>query len=58
MDIRDDTADGIVQIRILGIKESKPMARLQVLVATMNQQDLSLVKQMNLRCDAVIANQG
>ena len=57
MDIRDDTADGIVQIRILGIKESKPMARLQVLVATMNQQDLSLVKQMNLRCDAVIANQ-
>lgn len=30
---------------------------LQVLVATMRQTDLSLVEQMNLRCDAVIANQ-
>ena len=33
------------------------MAQLQVLVATMDQRDLSLVKHMNLRCDAVIANQ-
>ncbi len=31
--------------------------RLQVLVATMGQTDLALVEQMNLRCDAVIANQ-
>lgn len=31
--------------------------KLQVLVATMGQTDLSLVEQMNLRCDAVIANQ-
>lgn len=31
--------------------------RLQVLVATMRQTDLSLVEHMNLRCDAVIANQ-
>ena len=31
--------------------------KLQVLVATMRQTDLSLVEQMNLRCDAVIANQ-
>ncbi|MBE6807062.1 MAG: glycosyltransferase [Ruminococcaceae bacterium] len=31
--------------------------RLQVLVATMRQTDLKLVEQMNLRCDAVIANQ-
>lgn len=31
--------------------------RLQVLVATMGQTDLSMAEQMNLRCDAVIANQ-
>lgn len=31
--------------------------KLQVLVATMRQTDLALVQQMNLRCDAVIANQ-
>jgi len=31
--------------------------QLQVLVATMNRDDLSLVDEMNLRCDAVIANQ-
>lgn len=30
---------------------------LQVLVATMGQKDFALVQQMNLRCDAVIANQ-
>ena len=30
---------------------------LQVLVATMNQKDFSLIEKMNLRCDAVIANQ-
>ncbi len=30
---------------------------LQVLVATMNQKDLSIVKKMNIRCNAVIANQ-
>ena len=33
------------------------MARLQVLVATMHQKDLSIVEKMNIRCDAVIANQ-
>lgn len=31
--------------------------QLQVLVATMNREDLSLTEDMNLRCDAVIANQ-
>lgn len=31
--------------------------KLQVLVATMHQDDLQLAKKMNLRCDAVIANQ-
>ena len=31
--------------------------KLQVLVATMGQKDLSLAKKMNIRCDAVIANQ-
>jgi glycosyltransferase involved in cell wall biosynthesis len=31
--------------------------RLQVLVATMHQADLSIAKKMNIRCDAVIANQ-
>ena len=30
---------------------------LQVLVATMHQIDLSIAKKMNIRCDAVIANQ-
>ena len=33
------------------------MGKLQVLVATMNQCDVSLVEKMNLNCDAVIANQ-
>ncbi len=31
--------------------------KLQVLVATMHQQDLTLAEKMNLRCDGVIANQ-
>ena len=33
------------------------MARLQVLVATMHQKDLSIVEKMNIHCSAVIANQ-
>lgn len=33
------------------------MGELQVLVATMHQKDLSLAQKMNIRCDAVIANQ-
>lgn len=33
------------------------MKPLQVLVATMHQKDQSLVEKMNIRCDAVIANQ-
>lgn len=33
------------------------MARLQVLVATMHQKDLSIAEKMNIRCGAVIANQ-
>lgn len=33
------------------------MDKLQVLVATMDRQDLSIADKMNLRCDAVIANQ-
>lgn len=33
------------------------MRQLQVLVATMHQKDFSLAERMNLRCDAVIANQ-
>lgn len=33
------------------------MERLQVLLAAMKQEDLSIAEQMNLRCDAVIANQ-
>lgn len=32
--------------------------KFEVLVATMNQEDLSLVQRMNLRCDAILANQG
>lgn len=31
--------------------------KLQVLVATMHQTDFSLVRKMNLQCDAIIANQ-
>ncbi len=31
--------------------------KLQVLVATMGQSDLSIAEKMNIRCDAVIANQ-
>lgn len=33
------------------------MEKLQVLLATMNQSDLSIVEKMNLRCGVVIANQ-
>lgn len=33
------------------------MTRLQVLVATMHQKDLSIAEKMNIRCGAVIANQ-
>lgn len=33
------------------------MSKLQVLVATMHQKDFSLAEKMNIRCDAVIANQ-
>jgi glycosyltransferase involved in cell wall biosynthesis len=33
------------------------MTRLQVLVATMHQKDLSIAEKMNIRCEAVIANQ-
>lgn len=33
------------------------MSTLQVLVATMHRQDLSLAEKMNISCDAVIANQ-
>lgn len=33
------------------------MKELQVLVATMNRRDFSLAEQMNLSCDAIIANQ-
>ena len=33
------------------------MKPLQVLVATMHQTDLSIAEKMNIRCDAVIANQ-
>lgn len=33
------------------------MSELQVLVATMHQKDLSIAEKMNIRCDAVIANQ-
>ena len=31
--------------------------KLQVLVATMKQKNFSLLDKMNIRCDAVIANQ-
>lgn len=31
--------------------------KLQVLVATMGQQDMTIAEKMNIRCDAVIANQ-
>ena len=33
------------------------MTELQVLVATMRQEDLSIVEKMNIKCDAIIANQ-
>lgn len=33
------------------------MEKLQVLLATMHQKDLSIVEKMNLRCSAVVANQ-
>ena len=33
------------------------MEKLQVLVAAMDQTDLSLVTKMNLACSAIIANQ-
>lgn len=33
------------------------MSQVQVVMATMNQKDFSIVKKLNIRCDAVIANQ-
>lgn len=33
------------------------MSKLQVLVATMHQKDLSIAEKMNIRCSAIIANQ-
>ncbi len=33
------------------------MVQLQILVATMGRRDLSLVEQMNIQCDAILANQ-
>ena len=33
------------------------MSKLQVLVATMRQSDMSIAEKMNIRCEAVIANQ-
>ena len=33
------------------------MPELQILVATMHQRDLRLAEEMNIRCDAIIANQ-
>ena len=33
------------------------MSRVQVLMVTMNRKDFSLVNKLNIRCDAVIANQ-
>lgn len=33
------------------------MSRVQVLMAAMNQRDFSLIDKLNIRCDAVIANQ-
>ncbi|MBE6959779.1 MAG: glycosyltransferase family 2 protein [Ruminococcaceae bacterium] len=33
------------------------MSKLQVLLATRNQQDFSIAEQMNISCDAIIANQ-
>lgn len=33
------------------------MSELQVLVASMHQRDMSLAEKMNIRCDAVLANQ-
>lgn len=33
------------------------MAKLEVLVATMHQKDFSLIEKMNIKCDAVFANQ-
>ena len=39
-------------------EEDNRMSRLQVLVASMHQTDFSIAEKMNLRCDAIIANQG
>ncbi len=33
------------------------MSELQILVATMHREDVSLLEKMNIRCDAVVANQ-
>ena len=33
------------------------MSRVQVLMVTMNRKDFSLINKLNIRCDAVIANQ-
>lgn len=52
--VQDDAAASIVPI---GYKEAKGLDQLQVLLATVGQQDISIAESMNLRCDAVIANQ-
>ena len=33
------------------------MSRVQVLMAAMNQKDFSLIRKLNINCDAIIANQ-
>ena len=33
------------------------MSRVQVLMAAMNQKDFSLIRKLNIHCDAIIANQ-
>ena len=42
---------------IIDVEREKAMSYLQILVATMHQSDLSIVKKMNIRCSAMIANQ-
>ena len=42
---------------LLPCREAAIMEKLQVLVATMGQKDLSLVEKMNIGCGAIIANQ-
>lgn len=33
------------------------MSKVQILVATMHRQDFSIIDEMNIRCDAIVANQ-